>query len=132
MTEKENTQFVTITLEEYKTLLLKEQPKDNLKVVLNALYQLLCDHVKYAEKSTYYGANYIGDNMKFYNSDFDNSNLESDFVTFFRALKYVDTNAYMELWNKIQTEQRKKEEAKAKADQMNKAKEIRKEAEEGC
>ena len=63
---------------------------------------------------------------------FDDSNLESDFVTFFKALKYVDTNAYMELWNKIQTEQRKKEEAKAKAEQMNKAKEIRKEAEEGC
>lgn len=36
----------------------------------------------------------------------------------------------MELWNKIQTEQRKKEEAKAKAEQMNKAKEIRKEAEQ--
>lgn len=126
MAEKENTQFVTITLEEYKTLLLKEQPKDNLKVVLNTLYQLLCDHVKYAREGSYYGG-YIGDNMKF-----DDSGLESDFVTFFRALKYVDTNAYMELWNKIQTEQRKKEEANAKADQMNKAKEIRKEAEEGC
>ena len=47
-------------------------------------------------------------------------------------MKYVDTNAYMELWNKIQTEQRKKEEAKAKAEQMNKAKEIRKEAEDKC
>lgn len=126
MTEKENTQFVTITLEEYKTLLLKQQPKDNLKVVLNTLYQLLCDHVKYAEKNNYYG-DYIDDNMMF-----DDKNLESDFITFFKSLKYVDTNAYMELWNKIQTEQRKKEEAKAKADQMNKAKEIRKEAEEGC
>lgn len=42
------------------------------------------------------------------------------------------TTQIMELWNKIQTEQRKKEEAKAKADQMNKAKEIRKEVEEGC
>ena len=126
MIEKENTQFVTITLEEYKTLLLKKQPKDNLKVVLNTLYQLLCDNVKYAREGSYYG-DYIGDNMKF-----DDSNLKSDFVTFFKALKYVDTNAYMELWNKIQTEQRKKEEAKAKAEQMNKAKEIRKEAEEKC
>ena len=44
MDEKE--QFVTITLDEYKALLIKEQPKDNLKVVLNTLYQLLCDHVK--------------------------------------------------------------------------------------
>lgn len=126
MTEKENTQFVTITLDEYKTLLLKEQPKDNLKVVLNTLYQLLCDHVEYSHSVNYY-SDYIGDNMKF-----NDSNLESDFVTFFKALKYVDTNAYMELWNKIQTEQRKKEEAKAKAEQMNKAKEIRKEAEENC
>ncbi len=126
MTERENTQFVTITLEEYKALLLKEQPKDNLKVVLNTFYRCLCDHVKYAEKNTYCN-DYIGDNMKF-----DNSNLESDFVTFFRALRYVDTNAYMELWNKIQTEQRKKEEVKAKAEQMNKAKEIRKEAEDKC
>lgn len=126
MAEKENTQFVTITLEEYKALLLKQQPKDNLKVVLNTFYQCLCDHVKYAEKNNYYN-DYIGDNMKF-----DDSGLKLDFVTFFRALKYVDTNAYMELWNKIQTEQRKKEEAKAKAEQMNKAKEIRKEAEEGC
>ena len=122
----ENTQFVTITLDEYKTLLLKEQPKDNLKVVLNILYQLLCDHVEYSHSVNYY-SDYIDDNMKF-----NDSNLESDFVTFFKALKYVDTNAYMELWNKIQTEQRKKEEAKAKAEQMNKAKEIRKEAEEGC
>lgn len=126
MTEKENTQFVTITLEEYKILLLKQQPKDNLKVVLNTFYQMLCDHVEYSHSVNYY-RDYIGDNMKF-----NDSNLESDFVTFFKALKYVDTNAYMELWNKIQTEQRKKEEAKAKADQMNKAKEIRKEAEEGC
>lgn len=126
MAEKENTQFVTITLEEYKTLLLKQQPKDDLKVVLNTFYQCLCEHVKYVEKNNYY-SDYIGDNMRF-----DDSDLESNFVTFFRALKYVDTNAYMELWNKIQTEQRKKEEAKAKAEQMNKAKEIRKEAEEGC
>lgn len=124
MAEKENTQFVTITLDEYKALLIKEQPKDNLKVVLNTLYQLLCDHVKYSEKNNYYD-DYIGDNMKF-----DDSNLESDFVTFFKSLKYVDTNAYMELWDKIQTEQRKKEEAKAKAEQMNKAKEIRKEVEQ--
>lgn len=124
MTYKENTQFVTITLEEYKTLLIKQQPTDNLKVVLNTLYQLLCDHVKYEEEGSYY-RDYIGDNMKF-----DDSNLESDFVTFFKSLKYIDTNAYMELWNKIQTEQRKKEEAKAKAEQMNKAKEIRKEAEQ--
>lgn len=124
MTYKENTQFVTITLEEYKTLLLKGQPKDNLKVVLNTLYQLLCEHVKYEGEGSYY-RDYIGDNMKF-----DDSDLESDFVTFFKALKYVDTNAYMELWNKIQTEQRKKEEAKAKAEQMNKAKEIRKEVEQ--
>lgn len=124
MAERENTQFVTITLEEYKTLLLKEQPKDNLKVVLNTLYQLLCERVEYSNSNSYY-SDYIGDNMKF-----NNSNMESSFVTFFRALKYVDTNAYMELWNKIQTEQRKKEEAKAKAEQMNKAKEIRKEAEQ--
>lgn len=124
MVEKENTQFVTITLDEYKALLIKEQPKDNLKVVLNTLYQLLCDHVKYEEKNNYYN-DYIGDNMKF-----DDSNLESDFVTFFKALKYVDTNAYIELWNKIQTEQRKKEEAKAKAEQMNKEKQIRKEVEQ--
>lgn len=124
MTEKENTQFVTITLDEYKALLIKEQPKDNLKVVLNTLYQLLCEHVKYEGEGSYY-RDYIGDNMKF-----DDRNLESDFVTFFKALKYVDTNAYMELWNKIQTEQRKKEEAKAKAEQMNKAKEIRKEVEQ--
>lgn len=122
MDEKE--QFVTITLDEYKALLIKEQPKDNLKVVLNTLYQLLCDHVKYTREGSYY-SDYIGDNMMF-----DDSNLESDFVTFFKALKYVDTNAYMELWNKIQTEQRKKEEAKAKAEQMNKAKEIRKEVEQ--
>ena len=122
MDEKE--QFVTITLDDYKALLIKEQPKDNLKVVLNTLYQLLCDHVKYTREGSYY-SDYIGDNMMF-----DDSNLESDFVTFFKALKYVDTNAYIELWNKIQTEQRKKEEAKVKAEQMNKAKEIRKEVEQ--
>ena len=120
---KENTQFVTITLEEYKTLLLKGQPKDNLKVVLNTLYQMLCDHVEYSEGNNYYG-DYIGDNMKFNDKD-----MESSFVTFFKALKYVDTNAYMELWNKIQTKHQK-EELKAKAEQMNKAKEIRKEAEQ--
>ena len=79
MAEKENKQFVTITLEEYKTLLLKQQPKDNSKVVLNTLYQCLCEHVKYAENNYY--SDYIGDNMKF-----DDSNLESDFVTFFKAL----------------------------------------------
>lgn len=50
------------------------------------------------------------------------------------------TTQIMELWNKIETEvhekieteERKKEEAILKIDQMNKAKEIRKEAEDKC
>ena len=50
------------------------------------------------------------------------------------------TVALMELWNEIgageckkfETEEHKKEEAISKIEQMNKAKEIRKETEEGC
>lgn len=50
------------------------------------------------------------------------------------------TVALMELWNEIEievhkeieTKEHKKEEAISKIEQMNKAKEIRKEAEEGC
>lgn len=50
------------------------------------------------------------------------------------------TVALMELWNEIEieecenfeTEKREREQAISKIEQMNKAKEIRKEAEEGC
>lgn len=53
--------------------------------------------------------------------------------------KFVTTQI-MEIWNKIETEEyekfeaeeHKKEEAISKIEQMNKAKEIRKEVEEGC
>lgn len=52
----------------------------------------------------------------------------------------IATIQIMELWNKIETkehekfeaEEHKKEEAISKIEQMNKAKEIRKEAEENC
>lgn len=113
---KEKTQLVTIPLDEYKMLLLKEQPSNNLNGVLNRLFDSLKNCIEYTD-STYYNT-YIGDNMKIKECD-------GLIANFFRELKYADIDTYMEIWNKVMTNKRKKDEMDAKVKQMNDAKDIR-------
>lgn len=118
----QKTQMVTIPLEEYKELLLKDKPQgSNDTVILERLLTQITSNIKY-EESTYY-SNYICDNMAIKND----KNIIAEFM---KMLKYVDFDRYMSIWNKVMTAHRKDEEIKAKVEQMNKAKEIRQSQEE--
>lgn len=112
------TQMVTIPLEEYRELLLKDKPVgSNDTVIIERLIEQITNNLKY-EESTYY-SNYIGDNMAIK----DDKKIIKEFIN---MLKYVDFDRYMTIWNKVMTIHRKDEEMKAKIEQMNQAKEIRK------
>ncbi|MDL2276586.1 hypothetical protein LJC02_02915 [Breznakia sp. OttesenSCG-928-G09] len=113
----QKTQMVTISLEEYKELLLKDKPQsDNDSVLMERLLENIVPNLKYSENDYY--SNYIGDNMKLEKE-------EKIIVDFMKSLKYQNFDKYMEIWNRVQSNHRKEEEMKLKMEQMNKAKEIR-------
>lgn len=115
----QKTQMVTIPLEEYKELLLKDKPQgSNDTIILERLFDQITSNIEY-EESSYY-SNYIGDHMKIK----DDKNIIKEFMI---MLKYIDFERYMSIWNKVMTAHRKDEEIKAKVEQMNQAKEIRSE-----
>ena len=115
------TQTVTIPLEEYKTLLLKEKPSDSDHELCERFLSMLRGQIEYDEHEGKYWSSSIGDHMK----STDGDGLIVEFMT---MLKYVDTDRYMEVWNDIMTAERKRKEMEAQIAQMNEAKEIRKEA----
>lgn len=114
---KSKTEYVTIPLEEYKELLLKEKPSNNSGANFERVIEMIEKNIEYT-KSDYY-TSYLGDNMGIKNSD----KIIREIVM---MIKYNDFERYMEIWNKVQTNHRKEEEMKMKMEQMNKAKEIRK------
>lgn len=117
----QKTQMVTIPLEEYKELLLKDKPKSSDdSVLLERFMAMVEEGLEYSDSSYYNG--YINDNMQVKDD-------KKIVVEFMRMLRYVDFERYMNIWNKVQTAHRKDEEMKAKIEQMNKAKELRQEQE---
>ena len=115
------TQYVTIPLEEYKRLLLKEAPSDKGHEVGERLLAMLEQHVEYDEHDSKYWTDSIGDHMKAKNDG-------GFIVEAMTMLKYVDFDRYMEIWNKTQTAERNRKAIEAQIEQMNEAKEIRSEA----
>ena len=113
----QKTQMVTIPLEEYKELLLKDKPQGSndsqlLEKILNCLEQDL----EYCDEKYYSG--YVGRKMRIKHAD--------DVVKeVMKIIKYLDFDRYMSIWNKVMSAHRKEEEQKLKIQQMNEAKEIR-------
>ena len=112
------TQTVTISLEEYKELLLKEKPSNNDHELLERFMREIEKHLVYTNYR--YDSGYLGDNMKVENPG-------DVFKEIMLALKYVDFERYMKMWNKTQTAYRKRKDMEAQIEQMNKAKEMRNE-----
>lgn len=113
--------MVTITLEEYKELLLKEKPTDKDRELLKRIVEIVEPHLKYSDYK--YDSYRVMEDVKF-------EDMESVVRDVFTMLKYVDFDKYMTIWNKVMTNHRKEEEEKLRIEQMNKAKDLRKENEE--
>ena len=119
----EKIQYVRISLQEYKELLLKDKPAGSRDgEMLERLLDSLANEIKYSEHDYY--SDYLMDNM-----EISRSSSNKTIKEFLSALKYIDTDKYMTVWNKVMTKHRKAKEIKMKIEQMNKAKEMRKENE---
>jgi len=115
------TQMVTIPLEEYKELLLKERPAESDHELCERLLSILAQHIEYDEHENRYWATSLGNHMKCKDE-------EDFFKEAMTMLKYVDFDRYMAIWNGVMTAKRNKDAMDAKIAQMNEAKEIRSEA----
>lgn len=115
------TQTVTISLEEYKELLLKEKPTDKDHEVLSRILSTVTSHLKYSEERTWSSA-YLGDNLAVE----DSNEVMQEIIN---ILKYADFDRYMTIWNSVQTAERNRKAMQDKIDQMNRAKELREEHE---
>lgn len=108
---------VTIPLEEYKELLLKDKPlKGNDGEMLERILAVIESHLEYTE-SNYY-SNVVMEHVKVENSD--------DIIKeIMQMIKYLDFDRYMKVWNKIMSNERERKAQEEKIKQMNEAKEIR-------
>lgn len=108
---------VTIPLEEYKELLLKDKPlKGNDGEMLERILTVIESHLEYTE-SDYY-SNVVMKHVKVKNSD--------DIIKeIMQMIKYLDFDRYMKVWNKIMSNERERKAQEEKIKQMNEAKEIR-------
>ena len=112
------TQTVTIPLDEYKELLLRDRPSEHEKEVLEKLLGIISEQMEYRDSiSSYYSGN-MGDHL--YCEDC--SKLLKEVLT---MLKYVDREMYMGIWNAVATAERERRAKEAMVSQMNEAREIR-------
>lgn len=110
------TQMVTIPIEEYKELLLKDKPTDKDRELCERILGEIAKNLKYTEKEYY--SNCVGDNMEVEHP--------GDVITeIMRMLKYVDFDRYMKMWNSVMTNERNRKAMNDKLDQMNRAKDLR-------
>lgn len=112
------TQMVTIPLEEYKALLLKEAPTDKSHELCERILGRLSEHIEYDEHDRCYWTSSIGDHMKAK----DDAGFVKEIMV---MLKYVDFERYMRIWNDVMSGKRAEDAMQAKIEQMNQAKEIR-------
>lgn len=117
MATKSNT--VTIGLEEYKELLLKDKPlRGNDGEMLERIFNIIETNLTYIENDYY--SNVVMKNVQIKDSD-------KVMKEIFNMIKYLDFDRYMKIWNKVMTNEREKKAQEEKIKQMNEAKEIRKE-----
>ena len=113
------TQVVTISLEEYKELLLKEKPTDKDHEILNRIINAVTAKLVYSEVDRW-SSSYLGNNMKIEDSN-------EVIKEIMNIIKYADFDKYMTIWNSVQTAERNRKAMQEKVDQMNRAKELREE-----
>lgn len=108
---------VTIPLEEYKELLLKDKPlRGNDGEMLERILTVIESHLEYTENDYY--SNVVMKHVKVKNSD--------DIIKeIMQMIKYLDFDRYMKVWNKIMSNERERKAQEEKIKQMNEAKEIR-------
>lgn len=117
MAIKSNT--VTIPLEEYKELLLKDKPlKGNDGEILERIFNIIEPKLEYS-KNDYY-SNIVMKNVKIKDSD-------DAIKEIFNMIKYLDFDRYMKMWNKVMSNERERKAQEELIKQMNEAKEIREE-----
>lgn len=117
MANKSNT--VTISLEEYRELLLKDKPSHgNDGEMLERIFGIIEPNLEYVERNYSY-SNDVMRNVKVKDSD-------KVLVEIFQMIKYLDFDRYMKMWNMVMTNERKRKEQEMKIEQMNQAKELRK------
>ncbi len=112
------TQTVTISLDEYKELLLKDKPSTNDHEMVERIFNEIMKHLKYSDSK--YNSGHVGDDMKV-------DNAVEIICEIMRMVKYVDFDRYMNMWNQVQTTERKRKAMYEQVEQMNKAKEMRNE-----
>ena len=117
------TQTVTISLEEYKELLLKDRPSDTEHMILGRIMDVLTEYIEYSEDRTW-SSDYLGNNMEITESG-------KAFKEIVNIIKYTDFEKYMEIWNNVQTAERNRKAMEEQIDQMNRAKEMREENNNG-
>lgn len=82
------TQYVTITLDEYRELLLKEKPSSNDHEMVERIYNEIQKHLVYADSR--YDSGYIGAEMKVDNST-------EVIKEIMQMTKYLDFERYMSM-----------------------------------
>ena len=109
-------QMIKITLLEYRELLLKEKPTNKSHETLERILSIIESNLEYEESE--YRA--IVDNLKIKRE-------EEVVKEILFALKYIDFDRYMTMWNKTMGAERERKAQEEKINQMNQAKELRKE-----
>lgn len=117
MANKSNT--VTISLEEYKELLLKDKPlRGNDGEMLERIFNIIEQNLEYTDKNYYF----VMKNVRVKDSD-------TVLQEIFNMIKYLDFDRYMKMWNKVMTNERERKAQEELIKQMNEAKELRQENE---
>lgn len=109
-------QMIKITLLEYRELLLKEKPTNKSHETLEKILSIIESNLEY-EESEYIA---IVDNLKIKRE-------EEVLKEILFALKYIDFDRYMTMWNKTMSAEIERKAQEEKINQMNQAKELRKE-----
>jgi len=112
------TQTVTISIDEYKELLLKDKPTDRDHEIVERIYNEIEKHLLYSDSR--YDSGHIGNEMKVD----DSTEVIKEIM---QMTKYVDFDRWMKMWNNVQTNERKRRAMREQMEQMNKAKELRNE-----
>ena len=116
------TQYVSIPLEEYKELLLRDKPTDLDHEVLERIMDQIEQSLEYSDDkygrySTYDRCDGLGA-----------KHADKLVAGILEMLKIVDIERYMQLWNAVRTGERNRKSMEEMVAQMNQAKEIRQEA----
>ena len=114
-------QTVTISLDEYRELLLKGRPNDHDHEVAERMYQVLSRHIIYTDKCTNsWDSSVVADHMEVEHA----SAAIKELVT---MLRYCDFERFMTLWNRVNTSERDRMAQEAMINQMREAKRLREE-----